>query len=106
MVRRTIADWTQDEQGDWVAHLSCLHRQHVRHAPPFRDRPWVLDAEGRGEHLGADAVGLDGLDIRGFGYVAFDASDHSALSGHTRCTVVVRGVPTRAMAKPPGGHCL
>ena len=54
MVQRTIAAWTEDEHGDWVAHLSCLHRQHVRHAPPFRDRPWVTTAEGRAEHLGTD----------------------------------------------------
>jgi tellurite methyltransferase len=53
-VLRTITAWTEDDVGDWVAHLSCLHRQHVRHAPPFRDRPWVLDAEGRAEHLGTD----------------------------------------------------
>jgi tellurite resistance-related uncharacterized protein len=54
VVRRTIAAWTEDEHGDWVAHLSCLHRQHVRHAPPFRDLPWVRSAEGRVEHLGTD----------------------------------------------------
>lgn len=54
MVQRTIAAWTEDEHGDWVAHLSCLHRQHVRHVPPFRDRPWVRSAEGRAEHLGTD----------------------------------------------------
>ena len=53
-MRRTIVGWEQDDAGDWVALLSCVHRQHVRHAPPFRDRPWVTTAEGRADHLGAD----------------------------------------------------
>jgi len=53
-VRRRIQRFEQDEVGDWVAHLDCLHRQHVRHAPPFRDRPWVLSEEGRAEHIGTE----------------------------------------------------
>lgn len=52
-MQRRIQGFEQDDVGDWVAHLDCLHRQHVRHAPPFRDRPWVLTEEGRAEHLGA-----------------------------------------------------
>jgi len=55
-VIRTIEGFFQDEVGDWVAELSCRHRQHVRHAPPFRARPWVLTEEGRAEHVG---TGLD-----------------------------------------------
>jgi tellurite methyltransferase len=51
-VLRTIDGFIQDEHGDWVAALSCLHRQHVRHQPPFRDRPWVLTEPGRAEHVG------------------------------------------------------
>ncbi len=31
---RTIDGFHQDEQDDWVAELSCLHMQHVRHEPP------------------------------------------------------------------------
>ena len=50
---RSIVGFHQDHAGDWVAHLDCLHRQHVRHAPPFRDRPWVTTEEGRAEHVGA-----------------------------------------------------
>lgn len=42
-----------DEEGDWVAHLDCGHRQHVRHRPPFQNRPWVLDEAGRAARLGA-----------------------------------------------------
>lgn len=42
----------QDAVGDWVAELSCGHGQHVRHDPPFRERPWVLEAAGRDAKLG------------------------------------------------------
>ena len=41
-----------DDEGDWVAHLDCGHRQHVRHRPPFQKRPWVLDEAGRASRLG------------------------------------------------------
>lgn len=51
---RTIDGFSQDDQGDWVAELSCLHRQHVRHQPPFRERPWVETRAGRDAHLGTD----------------------------------------------------
>jgi hypothetical protein len=53
-VRRTIVSFGQDDRGDWVADLSCLHRQHVRHQPPFRDRPWVLEESGRAAHIGSE----------------------------------------------------
>lgn len=42
----------QDADGHWVAELSCGHRQHVRHRPPFELRPWVTTAEGRAARLG------------------------------------------------------
>jgi tellurite methyltransferase len=51
-VLRTIDGFHRDEHGDWVADLSCLHAQHVRHQPPFRDRAWVLTAAGRADHVG------------------------------------------------------
>jgi len=51
-VIRTIDGFHQDELGDWVVELSCLHSQHMRHQPPFRDRAWVLTAAGRAEHVG------------------------------------------------------
>jgi tellurite methyltransferase len=45
-MERTIVGFHQDEAGAWVAELSCLHGQHVRHQPPFRLAPWVqVDAE-------------------------------------------------------------
>jgi len=52
-VQRSIVGFHQDDDGDWVAELSCLHNQHVRHRPPFQDRPWVIDAAGRSARLGA-----------------------------------------------------
>lgn len=52
-MERRIEGFHQDEVGDWVAELSCLHGQHVRDRPPLWPRPWVATAEGRAEHLGA-----------------------------------------------------
>jgi tellurite resistance-related uncharacterized protein len=51
-MERTIIGFHTDEHGDWVAELSCVHNQHIRHQPPFRLRPWVLTESGRAEHLG------------------------------------------------------
>jgi tellurite methyltransferase len=53
-MRRQIVGFHQDDEGDWVAELSCLHGQHVRHRPPFFDRPWVLTLEGRSEKIGSE----------------------------------------------------
>jgi hypothetical protein len=41
-----------DDVGDWVADLECGHTQHVRHDPPWQQRPWVVTEAGRAEHLG------------------------------------------------------
>jgi tellurite resistance-related uncharacterized protein len=41
-----------DDQGDWVAELSCLHRQHIRHDPPFWEAPWILDPAARAARVG------------------------------------------------------
>jgi hypothetical protein len=51
MKRRIIA-FHQDENGDWVADLECGHTQHVRHKPPWENRPWVLTPAGRADFLG------------------------------------------------------
>ena len=52
-VPRAIVSFSQDADGDWVAHLACGHRQHVRHKPPWEVRSWVLTEEGRRDHVGA-----------------------------------------------------
>ncbi len=42
----------QDVEGHWFAELTCGHTQHLRHAPPWQLRPWVLDPEQRAQRLG------------------------------------------------------
>jgi hypothetical protein len=49
---RRITGYHQDEHGDWVADLECGHGQHVRHNPPWINRPWVTTPEGRAAQLG------------------------------------------------------
>jgi tellurite resistance-related uncharacterized protein len=51
-MKRTILDFRLDPDGDWVAILSCGHPQHVRHKPPFVNRPWTMTEEGRSGKLG------------------------------------------------------
>jgi tellurite resistance-related uncharacterized protein len=51
-MHREIAGFHLDEEGDWVAELSCGHPQHTRHNPPFQQREWVLSAAGRAAHIG------------------------------------------------------
>ncbi|WP_338325138.1 DUF3565 domain-containing protein [Acinetobacter guerrae] len=41
-----------DEEHHWIADLACGHGQHVRHDPPWQNRPWVLTEQGRKEKLG------------------------------------------------------
>ena len=41
-----------DENNDWVAELACGHNQHVRHNPPWTNRPWVVTPEGRAKMCG------------------------------------------------------
>lgn len=51
-MQRPITGFGTDELNDPVAYLSCGHRQHVRHQPPFINRPWVMSEEGRRSMLG------------------------------------------------------
>lgn len=43
-----------DEEQHWVADLECGHGQHVRHTPPWQNRPWVMTEQGRQEKLGVE----------------------------------------------------
>jgi len=54
-----IVGFHQDEQQDWVADLSCGHAQHVRHRPPWMLRPWVIEEEGRRQHIGIQLMCKD-----------------------------------------------
>ncbi len=49
---QAIIGFHLDEEQHWVADLSCGHGQHVRHNPPWQNRPWVMTEEGRKEKLG------------------------------------------------------
>ncbi|RYV01345.1 DUF3565 domain-containing protein [Shewanella sp. OPT22] len=51
-MKQAIVDYHQDEELHWVAELACGHFQHVRHKPPFINRPWVIFTEGRDKYLG------------------------------------------------------
>ncbi|WP_417660387.1 DUF3565 domain-containing protein [Pseudomonas sp.] len=47
-----LLDFRQDEDGHWVAILSCGHTQHLRHEPPWQNRQWVQSPELRRAQLG------------------------------------------------------
>ena len=49
---RNIVGFHKDDKGDWVADLGCGHTQHVRHRPPWQNRPWVETEEGRNKFIG------------------------------------------------------
>lgn len=51
-MKQRIIGFHQDEHGDWVADLECGHGQHVRHDPPWSERPWVVTPQGREQKLG------------------------------------------------------
>jgi hypothetical protein len=51
-VARKIIGFHADEAGDWVADLECGHTQHVRHDPPWQNRPWVTTVKGRARFVG------------------------------------------------------
>lgn len=47
-----MTGFRRDDDGDWVAELSCLHAQHVRHQPPFSEAAWIEDDEERRRRVG------------------------------------------------------
>lgn len=53
-MKRAIIGFHRDPRDDWVADLDCSHAQHVRHKPPFQNRPWVLEEAGRDGMLGTE----------------------------------------------------
>ena len=63
-MKRAITDFHLDEHHDWVASLDCGHGQHVRHRPPFVNRPWVASDAGRKAMLGTalDCVRCDRME--------------------------------------------
>lgn len=51
-MRTTIMGFHQDAAADWVAELACGHTQHMRHRPPWQERAWVLNEDGRTQRIG------------------------------------------------------
>jgi hypothetical protein len=51
-MNKPISGYHKDEQDHWVAELNCGHNQHVRHSPPFVNRPWVESQAGRETMIG------------------------------------------------------
>jgi Protein of unknown function (DUF3565) len=51
-VKQSIIGFQQDDELHWVATLECGHTQHVRHNPPWTNRPWVVTEAGRQAALG------------------------------------------------------
>lgn len=51
-MQQPIVGFHLDEAQDWVAELACGHNQHVRHKPPWFNRPWTQTQEGRDAALG------------------------------------------------------
>ena len=49
---KAIAGYHTDDEDHWVAELQCGHFQHVRHQPPFINRPWVMTLVTRKKMLG------------------------------------------------------
>jgi hypothetical protein len=47
-----IVGFHLDDENHWVAQLDCGHNQHVRHDPPWQNRPWVVTAEERSQAVG------------------------------------------------------
>ena len=53
-MNQPITGYHLDEEQHWVAELACGHNQHVRHNPPWSNRPWVTTPEGRMRMLGRE----------------------------------------------------
>jgi hypothetical protein len=51
-MKQPICGFHQDEEGHWIAELRCHHNRHVRHDPPWQNRPWVMTPLGRQKQLG------------------------------------------------------
>ncbi|MCK5902242.1 MAG: DUF3565 domain-containing protein [Cocleimonas sp.] len=51
-MKQPICAYHQDKFKDWVAELVCGHYQHIRHNPPWIERPWVMTQSGRVAKLG------------------------------------------------------
>lgn len=64
-MKRPIIGYGTDAENDGFAILDCGHCQHIRHRPPFVNRPWATTPEGRQRFLGhpLDCVRCDRLEL-------------------------------------------
>jgi hypothetical protein len=53
-MKQSIIGFHRDEELHWVAELRCGHNQHVRHDPPWQNRPWVMTPDGRAGFIGTE----------------------------------------------------
>lgn len=51
-MKNSIVGYHKDDENHWVAKLACGHYQHVRHNPPWVNRPWVETLSGRQAKIG------------------------------------------------------
>ena len=51
-MQQPVVGYHLDEDRHWVAELACGHFQHVRHDPPWINRPWTQTPAGRADVLG------------------------------------------------------
>ena len=51
-LQQKIYAYHKDEFDNWVTELECRHNQHIRHNPPFINRPWVMTLQSRNEKIG------------------------------------------------------
>lgn len=99
-MKRPINGFGLDPKGDWFATLDCGHRQHVRHRPPFCNRPWVVTEAGRNDRLGMplDCVRCDRVELPE-GFVAYRKTpvytEHSIPAALTGYHATKAGVWTR-----------
>ena len=99
-MNRATIDFHRDAAGDWVADLDCGHGRHVRHRPPFINRPWTETAAGREAMLGTelDCVRCDRMEWPD-GLVAYrrtpEFDEHTVPAGLQRNHATRRGVWAR-----------
>jgi hypothetical protein len=53
-MKQKILAFNQDDIGDWVVELACGHARHLRHRPPWQNRPWILTEQGRAAMIGKE----------------------------------------------------
>jgi len=53
-VKRRVTGFHKDRVGDWAADLECGHTRHIRHQPPWANRPWLESKSGTEKFIGTE----------------------------------------------------